>query len=142
MTLYETLKKLRDDMSDKLDGTLPKPFGDKGYTIGYLGMDGRKVGIYPATPQGYVIDGDEQQMTAYVAIDMDCGHVPLTVTIQYLDALVSYLKRHDSDMTVEKVFCDTNLGQKQDQSLVSVLVTCRLDYHTDSFLMDGSPKFL
>lgn len=146
MTLEELLKDLRRDMVEKLDPTLPQPFGEKGYVIDYITWTGRKVGIYPAMPQGYVMErassSGEERMVAYVAVDIDTGSTSLTATIPYLDALVSFFRKNYSDIQVVRAFIDTDLGPKNNQGLVSVLLACTLDFHDDRNAVEDVPKFL
>lgn len=140
--LYTAMQMLQDDFAEKLDSTFPKPFGKDRYELAPLTWTHRGVGIYPAAPQGYILEEDGRGATAWVAVDIDCGKVSLTATIPYLDALRRFIWQEYSDISLVKAIVDVGLGPQNDQGLVSALLEVRLDYRTDKGgVRNGSPAF-
>lgn len=127
----DLLQTLVSDMRTKLDPVFPKSFGKDRYSLGYLPWTGRAVGVYPATPQGYVLEESENGATAWIAVDIDCGNITLAATIPYLDALRSFIRQNYSDITMRKAFVDEGIGPKNNQALVSALLEVSLDNPTD-----------
>lgn len=141
-TFYGVLKTLLNDFSTRLDPLFPKPFGVKAYATEPLSWTGRGVGIYPASPLGYVLEETDTATIAWIAVDIDCGHMSMTAAIPYLDVLRTFIRNNYSDITVSKAFIDSELGQKNDQAIVSALLEVTLDYASDRVGVSSSaPKF-
>ena len=66
----------------------------------------------------------------------------MTAAIPYLDVLRTFIRSNYSDITVSKAFIDSELGQKNDQAIVSALLEVTLDYASDRVGVSSSaPKF-